>query len=78
VDLRHLKMQRAFGGLALLVSITVPVALQQTPAAPLVVVPAQELGHFKFASFLDHELSSQALVFGGTGHGHYFHAKVRG
>ena len=46
-------MQGAFAGLDLLVFVTVVIALQQTVSVPLVMVPAQELGHFEFDGFLE-------------------------
>ena len=53
-------MQGSFGGLDLLVLVTVAIALESTVAATLVVIAPQELGHFELDRFLEHELSAHA------------------
>jgi hypothetical protein len=57
-------MQGSFGNLELLVLVTVAIALENPVPTALVVVAPQELGHFEFDGFLEHELGTQADGFG--------------
>ena len=42
-----------------LAGVPVVIASQQSVSVPLVLISAQELGHFEFTRFLKHELSPQ-------------------
>jgi hypothetical protein len=60
-------MQAAFGGLDVFVLIAVAIPLKSPVPASLVVVAPEELGHFEFDGFLEHELSAQADRIGERG-----------
>jgi|SRR5579864_8848275 len=58
------KGRGAFGGLDLFVLVTVAIALENPVPTALVVVAPQELGHFEFDGFLEHQLGTEADAFG--------------
>jgi hypothetical protein len=58
--LGHFEMQRTFGGPDLFIFVAVAVTPQRFVSVSAIVLPAQELGHFEFDGFLEHELSTES------------------